>query len=124
MLRAIGHFSASYGHHHIGEEIILAELADESAESGLRSVIGRNFNDCLILGPAEVLPGLDFILAPLNVVHGDPEHAFRALRPGEGATDAILVDHCQFSRCRFQGIVFALSDAQMNLFRREFATSD
>jgi hypothetical protein len=98
----------------------LAQLFDATIEGGSVGVRGRRFVDCIIRGPAVILPnqGTSFVDCNMGDVSGDVRNLF--LKPaGPKIIGGIPVDDCLFQGCLFFAVGFAGPDA----FIDGFATS-
>ena len=93
---------------HNGGTIWLPQLNMETRRAGLVNIEGRTFVDCLIEGPAVMLPlsGCHFDGCDLGDAHGDPSNLLLKPVGAERVTGAIPVVDCKFIRCRFWGVGF------------------
>lgn len=93
----------------------LVRIADEARADWI--VEGRVFEDCIILGPAVLLPfGVNEITGGL--IEGDPEAIFwESDQPGRGLTGAVVIKNCTFKNCRFVRIGFVGESGSLEKLR-------
>ncbi|AZH79446.1 hypothetical protein CSX12_13865 [Microbacterium sp. Y-01] len=88
--------------HYENEVVRLADLAVTSD-----TIEGVTFRDCLVLGPAIVIPMSETSITN-GVFTGDPEALFWELNPArELVIGAIGLVSCEFDGCRFERVGFA-----------------
>ncbi len=88
--------------------IWLPQLFMETRQAGSLNIEDRTFVDCLIEGPAVLLPmeGCNFDSCNMGDVQGDPRNLM--LRPAgpQRVIGAVPMKNCKFLRCRFLGVGF------------------
>ena len=91
-----------------GMNIWLPQMNLEARRTGQTNIERRTFIDCIIEGPAVILPlsGCDFDSCDMGDAQGDPSNLL--LRPvgPQRVTGAIPMVDCKFIRCRFWGVGF------------------
>lgn len=92
-------------------------LVDAVLENGGGKIEGYRFTDCIIRGPAVLIPGPDtrFIDSNLGDVSGDVRNLFlRATGPK--IIGAVPVNGCVFQGCAFVGVGLAGDDVFVERF--------
>jgi hypothetical protein len=86
----------------------LPQLYLEATREGLFTIENRTFTDCLLEGPAVVLPieGCHFDDCFFGEHGGDPNVLLLAPLGGYQVVGAIPFRNCRFERCRFLGVGF------------------
>ena len=100
----------------------LHQLLDAVVENGGQSIEGYRFTDCVIRGPAVIIPGAQtqFVNSNLGDVAGNVRNLFlRAAGPM--IMGAIGVNRCVFDGCLFVGIGFAGDDAFVDNFSAQLS---
>ncbi len=93
--------------------IWLPQLFLEASRTGDVPIQNRTFTECLIEGPAVLLPvdGCSFDGCSLGDAQGDPRNLLlRPLGP-QKVTGAIAFKNCTFYRCRFHAVGFTGTEA-------------
>ena len=80
----------------------------ETARAGTMIIEGRRFENCLIEGPAVLLPleGCNFDGCNMGDAHGDPRNLMLSPQGPQRVTGPIPFRNCQFINCRFLGVGF------------------
>ena len=88
--------------------IWLPQLFLETRRAGISNIEGRTFIDCLIEGPAVLLPlsGCNFDGCNMGDAHGDPRNLRLSPAGPQRVTGTIPIKDCKFIRCRFLGVGF------------------
>jgi len=96
------------GPDYVGKSIWLPQLFMESARAGSMVIEGRRFENCLIEGPAVLLPleGCNFDGCNMGDAHGDPRNLMLSPKGPQRVTGAVPFRNCQFVNCRFLGVGF------------------
>lgn len=86
----------------------LPQLFMETSRAGSLVIENRIFTDCLIEGPAVLLPleGCHFDGCNMGDVQGDPRSLLLQPVGPERVTGAIPLKNCKFINCRFLGVGF------------------
>ncbi|MDY6924483.1 MAG: hypothetical protein SWI22_11055 [Pseudomonadota bacterium] len=94
------------------EMIPLGQLFDAAMETGQVGIVGRRFVDCIIRGPAILLPngGTQFVDCNLGDVAGDVRNLFLKAT-GPKIIGGMPVDDCLFQGCLFFAVGLAGNDA-------------
>ena len=88
--------------------IWLPQLFLETRRAGGANIEGRTFIECLIEGPAVLLPlsGCNFDECNMGDAHGDPRNLMLSPVGPQRVTGTIVIKDCKFIRCRFLGVGF------------------
>lgn len=99
-----------------GLSIWLPQLFMETSRTGTLSVENRTFIDCLIEGPAVLLPleACHFDSCDMGDAKGDPRTLLLEPRSPERVTGTIPLRNCRFERCRFLGVGFTGSKSYLD----------
>lgn len=95
----------------------LGQLFDAAMEAGQVGIVGRRFVDCVIRGPAVLLPnrGTKFVECNMGDVSGDVRNLF--LKPaGPMIIGGMPLDDCLFQGCLFFAVGLAGNDAFIDGF--------
>lgn len=100
-----------------GQSIWLPRLAVEHLNAGQDSIRGKTFTDCLIEGPAVLMPDTTVVFDSCHMgTASKPENLLLA-PVGDLVTGVIGISDCRFVRCRFLFVGFVGREA----FREQFA---
>ncbi|MET4684033.1 hypothetical protein [Brevundimonas faecalis] len=101
------------GPDYVNKSVWLPQLFMETARAGSMIVENRRFENCLIEGPAVLLPveGCNFDGCNMGDAHGDPRNLMLAPQGAQRVTGPIPFKNCQFINCRFLGVGFTGSPA-------------
>lgn len=100
-----------------GQSIWLPRLSVEHLNAGHEQITGKTFTDCLIEGPAVMMPAPDVTFEACHMgTASKPENLLLA-PVGDLVTGVIGVADCRFVRCRFLFVGFVGREA----FRETFA---
>lgn len=101
------------GPDYVNKSVWLPQLFMETARAGSMIVENRRFENCLIEGPAVLLPieGCNFDGCDMGDAHGDPRNLMLAPQGAQRVTGPIPFKNCQFINCRFLGVGFTGSPA-------------
>lgn len=96
------------GPHYRDMGVWLPQLYLEAAREGVFTIENRTFTDCLLEGPAVVLPieGCHFDDCFFGEHGGDPTVLMLAPLGGYQVVGVISFRNCRFERCRFFGVGF------------------
>ena len=96
------------GPDYVGKSVWLPQLFMETARAGTMVIEGRRFENCLIEGPAVLLPleGCNFDGCNMGDAHGDPRNLMLSPQGSQRVTGPIPFRNCQFINCRFLGVGF------------------
>lgn len=96
------------GSHHQARHIWLPQLVLEAAQSGQSVIEDRAFTDCLMEGPAVLLPisGCNFDSCNLGDSMGDPRNLMLAPMGPQKVTGAVAFRNTTFTRCTFVAVGF------------------
>ena len=96
------------GPDYVGKSVWLPQLFMETARAGTMVIEGRRFDNCLIEGPAVLLPleGCNFDGCNMGDAHGDPRNLMLSPAGPQRVTGTIPIKDCKFIRCRFLGVGF------------------
>jgi len=88
--------------------IWLPQLFLETRRGGVANIEGRTFIECLIEGPAILLPlsGCNFDGCNMGDAQGEPRTLMLKPLDPQRVTGTIAIKDCQFIRCRFLGVGF------------------
>ena len=94
----------------------LPQLFMETSRAGAPIVENRTFIDCLIEGPAVLLPleGCHFDGCNMGDAQGDPRNLLLQPAGPQRVTGAVPLKHCTFINCRFLGVGFTGSKAYLD----------
>lgn len=99
-----------------GESIWLPRLSVEHLNAGHEQITGKTFTDCLIEGPAVMMPASDVTFDACHMgTASKPENLLLA-PVGDLVTGVIGVADCRFVRCRFLLIGFVGREAFQETF--------
>ena len=86
--------------------IWLPQLFLEPRRAGHANIEGRTFIECLIEGPAVLLPlsGCNFDGCNMGDAQGDPRSLMLKPVGSERVTGTVAIRDCKFIRCRFLGV--------------------
>ena len=96
------------GPNYANKTVWLPQLFMETARAGSMVIEGRRFENCLIEGPAVLLPleGCNFDGCNMGDAHGDPRNLMLSPQGPQRVTGPIPFKNCQFINCRFVGVGF------------------
>ncbi|MNT51024.1 hypothetical protein D3C86_1676980 [compost metagenome] len=91
-----------------GASVWLPQLFMETSRAGSLVIEDRVFTDCLIEGPAVLLPleGCHFDGCNMGDAQGDPRNLLLQPMGPQRVTGAIPLKNCKFINCRFLGVGF------------------
>jgi len=94
----------------------LPQLFMETSRAGSLVIENRTFTDCLIEGPAVLLPleGCHFDGCNMGDAHGDPRNLLLLPMGAQRVTGAIPLKNCKFINCRFLGVGFTGAKAYLD----------
>ena len=94
----------------------LPQLFMETSRAGSLVIENRTFIDCLIEGPAVLLPleGCHFDGCNMGDAQGDPRNLLLQPAGPQRVTGAVPLKHCTFINCRFLGVGFTGSKAYLD----------
>ncbi|MNE14174.1 hypothetical protein [uncultured Brevundimonas sp.] len=94
----------------------LPQLFMETSRAGVPVIENRTFVECLIEGPAVLLPleGCRFDGCNMGDAHGDPRNLLLQPVGPERVTGAIPLKNCTFINCRFIGVGFTGTQAYLD----------
>lgn len=93
---------------YVGKNVWLPQLFMEAARAGLPAIENRRFENCLMEGPAVLLPleGCNFDGCNMGDAKGDPRNLMLTPMGPQRVTGPIPFRNCQFINCRFLGVGF------------------
>lgn len=93
---------------YVGKTVWLPQLFMETARAGTMVIENRRFENCLIEGPAVLLPleGCNFDGCNMGDSHGDPRNLMLSPQGPRRVTGPIPFKNCQFINCNFLGVGF------------------
>ena len=99
-----------------GVAVWLPQLFMETSRAGSLVIENRTFIDCLIEGPAVLLPleGCHFDGCNMGDAQGDPRNLLLQPVGPQRVTGAVPLKHCTFINCRFLGVGFTGSKAYLD----------
>lgn len=100
----------------------LVQVFDAAMVSGTPGINGRRFVDCIIRGPAVILPnpGTRFINSNMGDVAGDVNNLFlKAVGPR--IIGGVPVNDCIFEGCLFFAVGFGGNEEFVNAFAKSLA---
>lgn len=111
------------GPDYVGKGVWLPQLFMETARTGTMVIENRRFENCLIEGPAVLLPieGCNFDGCDLGDAHGDPRNLMLAPQGPQRVTGPIPFKNCQFINCRFVGVGFTGTPAFLDNMAKALA---
>lgn len=94
----------------------LPQLFMETSRAGSLVLEDRVFIECLIEGPAVLLPmeGCHFDGCNMGDAHGDPRNLLLQPMAPQRVTGAIALKNCKFINCRFLGVGFTGTKAYLD----------
>ena len=101
---------------YVGKNVWLPQLFMETARAGLPVIENRRFENCLMEGPAVLLPleGCNFDGCNMGDAHGDPRNLMLQPVGPQRVTGAIPFKDCKFINCRFLGVGFTGTKAYLD----------
>ena len=101
----------------------LPQLFMETSRAGSLVIENRTFIDCLIEGPAVLLPleGCHFDGCNMGDAHGDPRNLMLSPQGPQRVTGPIPFKNCQFINCNFLGVGFTGSSAFLDNMAKALA---
>ncbi|WP_303703080.1 pentapeptide repeat-containing protein, partial [Brevundimonas naejangsanensis] len=93
---------------YVGKNVWLPQLFMEAARAGLPAIENRRFENCLMEGPAVLLPleGCNFDGCNMGDAKGDPRNLMLTPMGPQRVTGPIPFKNCQFINCNFLGVGF------------------
>ena len=94
----------------------LPQLFMETSRAGSLTIENLIFTECLIEGPAVLLPldGCTFDGCNMGDAHGDPRNLLLQPVGPQRVTGAIPLKNCKFINCRFLGVGFTGTKAYLD----------
>ncbi|WEK57651.1 MAG: hypothetical protein P0Y52_14075 [Candidatus Brevundimonas phytovorans] len=94
----------------------LPQLFMETSRAGSPTIENLTFTECLIEGPAVLLPlaGCTFDGCNMGDAHGDPRNLLLQPVGPQRVTGAIPLKNCKFINCRFLGVGFTGTPAYLD----------
>ncbi|MNH51686.1 hypothetical protein D3C73_33350 [compost metagenome] len=94
----------------------LPQLFMETSRAGSLTIENLTFTECLIEGPAVLLPldGCTFDGCNMGDAHGDPRNLLLQPVGPQRVTGAIPLKNCKFINCRFLGVGFTGTKAYLD----------
>lgn len=111
------------GPDYANKTVWLPQLFMETARAGTMVIEGRRFENCLIEGPAVLLPleGCNFDGCNMGDAHGDPRNLMLSPQGPQRVTGPIPFKNCQFINCNFLGVGFTGSPAFLDNMAKALA---
>ena len=100
-----------------GQSIWLPRLAVEHLNAGHTQISGKTFTDCLIEGPAVMMPDTTVVFEACHMGTASKPDNLLLAPVGDLVTGVIGVSDCRFVRCRFLFVGFVGGEG----FRQSFA---
>jgi hypothetical protein len=99
-----------------GESIWLPRLSVEHLNAGHDAIRGKTFTECLIEGPAVMLPAGDVVFEDCHMGTAAKPQNLLLSPVGDLVTGAIGLVACRFVRCRFLYVGFVGNEAFREMF--------